>query len=158
MSDLRLIYQAVAAMPVGAAGVVPRTQDGTAYAYAFDQLPKVSTAIAPCRLLLPFGTKTEAKAIMPVTFGGRMLAEWKLTDLLLWAPTAQGTLADHAAALIEYLENYVGALETLKARLAVNGRGGVVESLTMEPGVFTYPASATGSEYFGVEVTLSVKE
>jgi hypothetical protein len=149
-SDLRLIYRALAAMPVGAAGVVPTV-------YGYDALPQVNTANTPARLQLPFGTHLDTSVNKPLSFGGKAMVMWKMTDLLLWSPIGQGVLSDHAAALLEYVENYINALAALSFYLAIGGVGGVVEGWTIDPGIFEYPAGS-GAQFFGVEITLSVKE
>lgn len=148
-SRLADIFAALAALPVNVNGAsVP--------AYGLDALPNsVAAAALPCRLLLPLGTRVEGRSVSFTTVGnaGVVVPQWRITDLLLWKPTAQGRgLNDVAPDLIAYMAAYVDALRSTR-RFA----GAEVIDAAFEPSVYTYPAGGT-KDYWGVEVVLQIKE
>jgi hypothetical protein len=148
MSDLIPIYAALAALAV--------TLDGQPVpAYDLDALPaSIQTAHLPCRLLLPLSTRAEAYAVTPITFAGvKTAVGWRITDLFLYLPAAQGRgLAEAAPALARYQGAYLAALKPSIRLLD----GVTVEGCSLAPGVYAYPDG--GPRFYGVEITLNLRD
>lgn len=143
------IFEALAEMPVAVNGAVVNV-------YGLDTLPNsVAAAALPARLLLPLGTRSEGRSVSFATFGqnGVVVPQWRITDVLLYKPTAQGRgLNDVAPDLIAYMAAYVDALRATRT-LA----GATIVDAGLEPGVWTYPVGGS-KDYYGVEATLTLKE
>lgn len=150
MSRLTEIYAALAAIPVSAAGKIPRVYD-------CDALPSaITTAQLPCRLLQPPNTRLDAQASGALALGGGQVIRWQVTDLLLWAAVGQGRQAEHSGALRAYCEAYVGAVG-IGLPLDTSASRATVVNLTFEPGLFEYPKPG-GSVYHGVECRVWIEE
>lgn len=146
MSALLSIYDALAAMQVPVAGVIVPVKRVT-------ELPEsVAAGSTPLRLLMPLGTRPGATSLAALTLQGAAGAEWGIADLLLLRPSSAGRLEQAAALLVQYMQDYAGALARQKA-LA----GAFIQSARLEAGVFKYPAGGS-AEWYGVEASLTVKE
>lgn len=89
-----------------------------------------------------------------LTAGGNMAATWRVTDLMLWEPIAQGKgLADHEPALVAYEAGYLTMIQSRRSITTAC----TVEDVTMQPGIYEWPLGS-GAQFFGVECTLTVRE
>lgn len=150
MSVLRTtIYPAIGNMSVSLNSAVVDV-------FNLDALPNsIQTAHLPCRLLLPTNQMLTGRNAKPATFStsGLWSVTWNVVDLVLLEAAGQTRgLLDVAGDIIEYQAAYLTALSAL----AIGG-GITVEGAQLDPGVFAYPAG-TASMFFGVQVTVNVKE
>jgi hypothetical protein len=146
MSNLRTIYTALANVPVALNGSVVTALD-------VDKLPEtVAAANLPLRLIMPLGTRPDARAMTFESLNGVSTAEWRITDLFLLQTTAQRKLEQVAPDLANYMAAYVTALS--KARALA---GALIENVSVTAGVYVYPAQSNAT-YFGVEATVTVRE
>lgn len=144
-SRLAAIYTALAAMPVPVGGALASVRN-------YDALPaSVAAGDTPVRLLMPLSAQPGG-GVSVVTFSGAQQADWRIADLLLLRPAQAGRLEQAAALMVEYQVNYAAAVANARG-LA----GAFIQSLTMDAGVFTYPAGGT-AQWFGVEVKLTLRE
>lgn len=157
MSRLRDLYRLLAtrlvswSSPTLGQVVEPPTRD-------LDHLRNFeSSAELPVRLLLPVsaleGTNTEF-----ITYCNTMTATWRVTDLMLFRPLAQGMgLQDAAEDLVLYAAAYTAALPGLRYALRDDENTFDLTSTTMQPGVFEFPRGS-GTRYLGVECALTFTE
>lgn len=146
MSDLKAVYDALAAVPVALAGRVVTVRN-------VDALPaSVAAADVPLRLLMPLGTRPGATAVSEVALTGIATAQWRLTDLLLLRPAQAGKLEEAAALLVEYQSAYVTAL--MRARML--NRCPIL-GIAIDCGVGPYPM-AGGVDWYGAQATVTVQE
>lgn len=125
--------------------------------YNVDALPEsVDNRHTPCRLLLPLGTRAEARSITPVVVSGKVASiQWRITDLFLMKPTGlTGGIAVEAPKLLAYMKAHFDAIQEANFRLT---RHALIENLTYEPTITPFP-TAGKTEYFAVEVGVFPKE
>lgn len=149
-SQLRAIYAAIAGMPV-------RYNSAIVTAYDLAALPnQVPATNLPVRLLLPLESRGEGRGVNYVSLGtpAVVTVDWKLVDLMLALPISQGSgIQDVAPLLVDYKAEYLEHVRNNKRIAHVAN----ITSVAMEMAAFTYPASSR-TAYFGVEVTLTIKE
>jgi hypothetical protein len=148
MSDILAIYDTLVAMSVTVGSTTPT-------AYDLDQLPNaVRSAMLPVRLLLPTESRGDAEEFMFVALGKTATVRWRITDLLLWQPVAQGRgLQDVADDLVTYAGAY---LEALRDNRAPSTQSYVV-SASASPGVYEWPGQS-GNYFFGCECVVTIEE
>lgn len=150
MSTIKtVIYPAVAALSVSAAGKTPSV-------YALENSPNTLwTANVPCRLLLPVASQSKSRSLNYLTLSGTTrTVVWQITDLMLWQAQAQGRGLDQVSgALVEYAAAYIAAVSGKQAFAART----TLEDVTLEPGIFNYPLRSE-LWWYGVEVVLTLKE
>lgn len=149
-TQLFSLYDVLADMPVAVNEIVVPARN-------LDNLKNsIGAGDCPVRLLMPLGTRVEARAVNAVTISGTTASvQWRMTDLLLWKPAGSGGgLRDEAVPLVAYMTAYFDALHLQRFRL---GRNAVVENVTFEPTMVNFPGGGA-SWFYGVDVTLFVKE
>lgn len=144
------IFAALADIPVVFNGAVVDT-------YNIDELPEsIYDDDTPCRLLIPLGTRAEARSITPVVVSGKVASiSWRITDLFLMkvAGKTEG-LATEAPKLLAYMKAHFDAVQEANFRLT---RHALVENITYEPTITPFPADGD-VVFFAVEVSVFPKE
>ena len=108
----------------------------------------------PARILTPVSSAEEGKQQLTVT-GQVQQVEWRVADRLLYQQSGEGEgLEDVLGVLTAYVDAYHAALKAMRFKL---GNGARVGSIATDMGTYLYPSNSD-QEYFGVEVTLEIKE
>lgn len=150
MSDILAAYEALGSMTISVSG---RTPD----IYFFTEQPNAAeTANLPLRLLEVVGSNAEMSDLVYGTIGSAPQVDttWRISDLLLWMPQAQGTgVRDVARLLVDYCGKYV---ETARMNRDLTEQISIA-SLQVTPGTFRYPADGE-RVYYGVRAVMGLKE
>lgn len=149
MSNISSIYSSIAGFQVSVGSVTPTVRN-------INQLrTKVNSADAPIRLLLPVSPTTEASDFGFIALGKLANVTWKVTDLLLWKPVAQGSgIAECAEDLMTYTAAY---MEAIRSNRVVASQAHITGA-NFKPGVYYWPDNESGVPYYGVAVVLNVEE
>lgn len=139
-----------------------RGQSRTPTVKGLTELPnRVESADLPLRLLLNVQNNAEGVSFQAGTLGSGLgggakpTIIWRITDLMLALPQNQGTgVKDVAYDLMAYCSAYLAAVRN---NIKITS-GALVEDVSVEPGVYLYPASETGVAYYGVQCVWSIKE
>jgi hypothetical protein len=142
-SAITSIIEALEGTTVTVNGVTPTAR-------ALDTLPGAIRAVdLPMRVIVLDETATEVTAL---TLGGAVQrGAWRVRDLLLWKPIAQGRgVRDEVPELVDYVAAYTGAVaRQLTAQ-------SFVEEMAFSTGVWQ---QADGMpEYHHIQVLLTIKE
>lgn len=151
MSKLIDIYDAIEAK------TVTTTSGKTPTVYNLDALPKsISTAILPCRLLLPIGNESgDGREGKFVAIGTSMTVDWQINDLMLWQSSQQGLgLEEFAPEIMDYCAKYMDMVRTLKAPTTTDTS---LELVSVTPGMYEWPIGS-GKWFSGVLCQLTIKE
>ena len=135
-------------------------QSRTPVVKTLSEIPNtINAGDLPLRLLLSMesvgdGERMDFLTIGAGASGGSFHMRWKITDLMLAIPSAQGQgIKSVAASLVSYCGKYADM-----ARNSRNLATGIsIEHLTLAAGTYTYPGEA-GTPYFGVQATLDLVE
>lgn len=115
------------------------------------------TADLPMRLLLSMdgiGESTGvANQIIGASAGGQRI-DWKITDLMLLVPQTLGRTKDVSLSLAEYMENYADMIRVTR-NLAT---GVYIQDCQLSAGTYQFPATETGTLYFGVQCINTLME
>ena len=144
------IFAALAQVPVAFNNAVVTT-------FNIDELPEsVDNRHTPCRLLIPLGTRAEARSITPITINGEVATiAWRATDLFLMKPVGlTGGIAAEAPNLVAYMQAYVNAMQMVGFRLLSSAQ---IENMAFEPTITPFPTSGN-TQFFAIEVSLTIKE
>jgi hypothetical protein len=110
-----------------------------------ETLPSAGT---PIRILQPLLSPGDFAFI---ALGKTNKVTWKIVDLLLIKPVAQGDgIKSESAHIVDYCDSYREAMYSNRAPTG----GSHILSATMEPGVYPW----NNIEYFGVKCTVSVED
>lgn len=131
----------------------------TATCYNLEHLPgSVSTALLPCRLLLPLGQGASGSPNLSIEEGAGIRAAWQITDLFLLEAAARGEgLYIHAPVLMRYVVAYADAIAKLWQLVYQSQTMAFTQSVSIIPAMLTYPAN-TDSVFYGVKVDIQISE
>lgn len=150
MSVISDIYDALDAV------TVTTTSGTTPTCYDLDELPEsITTAILPCRLLLPLGnTPGEGREGQFISIGTTMSIIWQVNDLMLWQASEQGEgLREFAPELVDYCGKYLDAMRSFRCPYT----GTALQSVNMIPGEYEWPRGS-GRYFAGVLCQLNIRE
>lgn len=126
-----------------------------------------AAAEMPVRLLLPVSMLDGDEAQFATYGDGGAALQWRVTDLMLWRPLAQGMgLTDAAEDLVLYAGAYADAVVTMRNGLSSAAEDGPLDeglyevdlvTAAIRPGVFEFPRGSN-RHYLGVECALTFEE
>jgi len=143
------IQNAISNMPVVVNGK-------TVASWKLDEVKNVvETADLPRRMMLPVGGDggEGSSGIEYTGFGGGLNITWRITELMLWTPTAQGPGRRVMSELTAYISAYAQAIKGLRFPT----ENSMFTNFQPSAGVFTWPAGGS-RDYFGVRCVFSVAE
>lgn len=150
MASLAEIYEALAGLDVAING-------STVPVRYLSALPDTVTAAGlPLRLLLPTPPQgTDVDSFTIADFGSKnAVVDWRVTDLMLLAPTRLGEgLGGVAATLSGYAQAYLDAIRA-NHTLGLTATGVLKAQVDIRP--FEYP-SYSDHWYYGVAVVLTIR-
>ena len=150
MSNILTAYDNLAAV------IVTTTSGKTPKVYNLDSLPEnLTTAHAPCRLLLPLGGMPgEGRDGQFLGLGSSATMQWQVNDLMFWQISEQGIgVREFAEDLVDYCGKYAEAMKTFKCPAADM----VLDGWSVTPGEFEFPVGS-GRYWAGVRCQLMITE
>lgn len=146
-SQLLATYNAIAAIDISVNSV-------TLPVIGADQ-GKGTVKQTPTRILSPLHDRDENRGMSKITFGNNAIVPRVISDLCLYAPVTEGSgIEYYVPFLLEYQEAYENAVI---ANFGLGLRGVTVQNVSLEIGVYAYPAVA-GKWYYGVKAEWSINE
>lgn len=143
------VFDRIAALTVVTDDVVPAI-------YNYDDLPDVLVSNhLPARLLMPYQQRGhQAADFAHISLGRAARATRRIVDLLLLRAVPEGQRVKlPAARLVAYADAYEAVV---LADRSLGGAQTLCRALTINSGVYAWPAGST--QYFGVEVVLTVED
>ena len=152
-SQIRAIYQAVAALPL----VVPQPGGNLVPpAYTLEAAPRqVEAAMLPCRVIMPYTPRGEGRDWSFIALGTLAKVTWRVSDMLLWRPIASGLgPEDVAGVLIDYVGH---AADVLRQHRSLGLAQTHITGARYTYGTFFYPEQSD-SAFLGVTIELDIEE
>lgn len=150
-SAITNIYESLADLEISL------TDGITPYVYGLDELPEsITTAILPCRLLLPVSSEPgDGRDGTHIAIGTAMSIIWQITDFMIWQPSEQGLgMREFAPKLIDYCGKY---LDAMRAWGKCPHQNSTLEGVGITPGEYEWPRGS-GKFYSGVICRLQIRE
>ena len=150
-SAITNIYESLADLEISL------TDGTTPYVYGLDELPEsITTAILPCRLLLPVSSEPgDGRDGTHIAIGTAMSIIWQITDFMIWQPSEQGLgMREFAPKLIDYCGKY---LDAMRAWGKCPSQNSTLEGVGITPGEYEWPRGS-GKLYSGVICRLQIRE
>jgi hypothetical protein len=150
-SAITNIYESLADLEISL------TDGTTPYVYGLDELPEsITTAILPCRLLLPVSSEPgDGRDGTHIAIGTAMSIIWQITDFMIWQPSEQGLgMREFAPKLIDYCGKY---LDAMRAWGKCPHQNSTLEGVGITPGEYEWPRGS-GKLYSGVICRLQIRE